>query len=249
MYELMWFAVGTLNTVSLVILLPKVYRLRKPWQRTPTETSTPPSLYSRPLSQWTQEERENERLLIQEILKGMPPFTWGTETTVSSYPPRMDEASLLAEWEAEQREMRWAPDPSPETSFTSSLPPQGGPNGSGMKPQASPGASPRTGQTPSEIVAEVLGFSNSTSPHGFDTRGRVQTIGLTPSSTPEQRGPSTTMTLPEASDPGSSGPVAQDRLCDCGHIGGQHWTHGQPGPRPCHSCACLRFRRMKVTRD
>jgi hypothetical protein len=88
---------------------------------------------------------------------------------------------------------------------TLGLPPADGPNTSGPKPAESSPASQAGGPPPLTLQGTVATDSSSCGWAGSDTRGRVQTIGLTPSSTPAQPGEPTST----AAD-GSSGRAGRD---------------------------------------
>lgn len=185
MNELMWFAIGTLNTLGLVILLPRVYRAGqrltdKRWEKRHPErmeeTAEEKAESERTGRQWEpdfgmeQTAEYSERLLIRELLRRiLPP----PRDRVRTYP---------------------APEVSPEPSWTPYLAGAGGRNPSGLKPQRSRFVSPDGRQEP---LAE-----ESTSV--FSKSGELDQGGVVGSSTLESTNPEPSTLSQTPPSPGGS---------------------------------------------
>jgi len=237
--------------------MAEMFKSNQPPEKDPrqmTYFATPSSLYSRPVSEWTEAELAAEIMLLQEIQQGNPPEP---EPRVRTYPtiPIGQSESWMRQFEASPENNPpecnvWGV-PFPEKSFTPYLAGAGGRSGSGMKPQASPSVSHAGAPAPSETTGRREDYSSSTSRPGSVTPEKTPNNGPTLSSTHESRSQPIGTTSGEGISHGNSGPASREMLCDCGHLGGWHWTYGELGAKPCRTpeCACLRYRRMKFCND
>ena len=196
--------------------MAEMFKSNQPPEKDPrqmTYFATPSSLYSRPVSEWTKDEMAAEIMLLQEMQRGNPPEP---EPRVRTYPtiPIGQSESWMRQSEASPECNVWGV-PFPEQNFTPYLAGAGGPKPSGMKPQASPSASPASTtveplggiQTPSAITGSVEGSSKSGSPDrggrgGSDTSGSQRTDG--PTLTPMPASPSSSSGI-TSSDTGETG--------------------------------------------
>jgi len=235
--------------------MAEMFKSNQPPEKDPrqmTYFATPSSLYSRPVSEWTEAELAAEIMLLQMKQDNQPEVRM---RQMRQYPtiPIGVAAPWMSEFEASPECNVWGV-PFPEKSFTPYLAGAGGPKPSGMKPQASPSASPSGHPAPLATTGRPEDYSSLTSSPGSVTPEKTPNNGPTLSLTGESRSQPTTTTSGEAISRGNSGRVSPEKLCDCGHLGGaggSHWTYGGLGPKPCHApkCACLRYRRMKFCND
>jgi len=182
-----------------------------------TYFAPPSSLYSRPVSEWTEAELAAEIMLLQMKQDNQPEVRMRQMRQYPTIPIGQSEPWMLefeASPENNPQECNVWGVPFPEKSFTPYLAGAGGRSGSGMKPQASPSVSHAGAPAPSETTGRREDYSSSTSRPGSVTPEKTPNNGPTLSLTGESRSQPTTTTSGGAISRGNSGRANRDCACD-----------------------------------